>query len=115
MFREDDFRYLCWFVALDLGLTALSLVYEIIWGTGDSIFKVAIATVRWQGVVIPTTLTIIGVVEVIRVLASRIIARDKEKAREEERRFIFEADRQRKDNETLEEAVARLEAQRKGK
>ena len=83
MFREDDFRYLCWFIALDLILSALSFCYEIVYGTGDSIFDAAIATLRWQGAVVPLTLTIIGTWEVGKVIASRIIARDREKAQQE--------------------------------
>ena len=85
MFKEDDFVYLLLSVVIILAFTTASFVYEVAAVTQDSWFQTAIATVRWQGVIVPVTVTILAIVEFVRVLASRIITRDKEKARQEER------------------------------
>jgi hypothetical protein len=83
MFRDSDFRYLVASVTIVLILTALAVSYEIGYITGDSWFETIIAVIRWQGAIVPTTLIFLATWEVFKVIADRIIARNRERIRQE--------------------------------
>ena len=85
MFKEDDFVYLSLSFVIILVLTIASFVYEVAAVTQDSWFQTAIATIRWQGVIVPVTVTILVMVEFARVLA-RIINERRDRAKVEEGR-----------------------------
>jgi hypothetical protein len=83
MFRDSDFRYLVASVTIVLILTALAVSYEIGYITGDSWFETIIAVIRWQGAIVPVTLIFLATWEVFKVIADRIIARNRERIRQE--------------------------------
>ena len=85
MFRDSDFRYLVASVTIVLILTALAVSYEIGYITGDSWFETIIAVIRWQGAIVPVTLIFLATWEVLKVIADRIIARNRERIRQEGR------------------------------
>ena len=85
MFKEDDFFYLSLSFVIILVLTIASFVYEVVAVTQDSWVQTIIATVRWQGVIVPVTVTILVIVEFARVFARKINNR-RDRAKVEEGR-----------------------------
>ena len=86
MFREDDFRYLTRSVILALGLTIAAACYEVFVATSDTIVDTTLGIIRWQGVTVPLTITILATWEVCKkVIADRLIERKREAIRQEGR------------------------------
>ena len=83
MFRENDFWYLAGALLAILGLTIVSIGYEGAVVDQDSKLETIVAIIRWQGVILPVTVTGIATAEVVRVIASRMIAHFSQKDRAE--------------------------------
>ena len=92
MFRDTDFRYLVLSLLLVLVCNAVTIGYQgrynVIWAPDP------VAIVKWQSNVVPVAIIILATIEVLRVIADRIIKRLNQKDREEMFRQAVEQARQ---------------------
>ena len=109
MFRDNDFRYLALSLLLVLVCNAVTIGYQgrynVIWAPDP------VAIVKWQSNVVPVAIIILATIEVLRVIADRIIKRLNQKDREEMFRQAVEQARQQARQESAKrwnEAITRF-------
>ena len=92
MFRDNDFRYLVLSLLLVLACNAVTIGYQ---GLYNGIWPPdPVAIVKWQSNVVPVAIIILATIEVLRVIADRIIKRLNQKDRDETVRKALEQARQ---------------------
>ena len=92
MFRDNDFRYLVLSLLVVLVCNAMTIYYQ---GRYNGIWSPdPIEIVKWQSTAVPVTIIILATIEVLRVIADRIIKRLNQKDREETVRQAMEQVRQ---------------------
>ena len=109
MFRDNDFRYLVLSLLLVLVCNAVTIGYQ---GLYNGIWPPdPVAIVKWQSNVVPVAIIVLATIEVLRVIADRIIKRLNQKDREETLRQAFEYVRQQARQESAKrwnEAITRF-------